>query len=106
MNVISDLLAVAVVRIVRLVRTVTMIVPNIAVRVMAVGACRPDLNGCGMVDFVRRMRMRRRAEEESHSKQKPTKHLERNEKHACWLALECGTVKPMQLLMLKCCNPH
>ena len=85
---IGDLLAMAVVRMVDFAPVAIMIVLSIGVHVVAVNACHPRLHRCGMVDSVRRMRVRRRAEEETHSKQKPTKHLERSEKHACWLALE------------------
>ena len=55
MNVIRNLLAVAVAGIVLLVRTFIMIVANIGVLIMAVavGACRAEFNGYGMIDAIR-----------------------------------------------------
>ena len=100
MNVIPDILAVAMARIVALVRAVVMIVAYIGVGVMAVADDRAQINGWGMIDSVRRMRMRRRAEQESYSKQKPTKHIERSEEHHCWLPLPGRAVKSTKPLML------
>ena len=82
-----------------LVRALVVSVAYIGDLVMAVDACRDHLNGCGMIDAVRRMRMRRRAEQESHSKHKPSKRIERSEVHHCWLSLPGRAVKPTKSLM-------
>ena len=81
---IGDFLAMAVVGMVTTAPDAIMIM----IGVVAVNACRRRLQRCGMVGFVRRMRVRRRAEEETYSKQQPTKHPERSEAHSCSLAVE------------------
>ena len=99
MNVIRNILTVVMAGIVPLVRAVVMIVAYIGVVVMAVADYLPHFKGCGMIASVRRMRMRRRAEQESYSKQKPTKHIKRSEDHLSSLSLQCGVVKSMKFLM-------
>ena len=68
MNVIPDILAVTMAGIVPLIRAAVMIVTYIGIVVMAVADYLPHFNRCRMIDPVCRMRMRRRAEQESYSK--------------------------------------
>ena len=100
MNVIPDILAVTMAGIVPLIRAVVMIVFYNGIVVRAVADYLPHSNGCRMIDSVRRMRMRRRAEQESYNKQKPTKHIKRSEDHLSSLSLQCAVVKSKKLLML------
>ena len=100
MNVIPDILAVTMAGLVPLIRAVVMIVADIGFVVMAVADYLPHSNGCRMIDSVHRMRMRCRAEQESYSKQKPTKHIKRSKDHLSSLSLQCGVVKSVTLLML------
>ena len=97
MNVIPDILAVTMAGFVPLIRAVVMIVSYFGVVVMADDQLHS--NGCRMIDSVRRMRMRRRAEQESYSKQKPAKHIKRSEDHLSSLSLQCAVVKSEKLLM-------
>ena len=85
---ISDFVAMAVVGVMPIVITImVMVVLGISVHIVGVAAFH-CLDWFDMADSIRRMRVRRRAEEETHSKQQPTKHLERTQEHARWLALE------------------
>ena len=98
MSVIRNILTVTMAGVVPFIRAIVMIVAYIAV--VAVGDYLPHFNGCRMIDSGCRMRMRCRAEQESYSKQKPTKHIKRSKDHLSSLSLQCGVVKSIKLLML------